>query len=57
MKQQWTKVFKAMGSLAAALSLAVAVATVNGTCFYAYHQPRVPAEMDRYKKLGRARVS
>jgi cyclic lactone autoinducer peptide len=42
--------FGRYGAAISAIALAVGVSTVNSACFIFYHQPKVPAAMDRFKK-------
>ena len=34
----------------AALAMVIGISTMNSACFIMYHQPKVPAAMDSYKK-------
>lgn len=38
------------GTALSALALFVAVSSVNSACYIFYHQPKVPAAMNRFKK-------
>lgn len=38
------------GTALSALALFVAASSVNSACYIFYHQPKVPAAMDRFKK-------
>lgn len=38
------------GTALSALALIIGAASVNSACFTFYHQPKVPAAMDRFKR-------
>ncbi|MBO5020478.1 MAG: cyclic lactone autoinducer peptide [Clostridia bacterium] len=38
------------GTTLSALALILGTVSANSACFAFYHQPKVPASMDRYKK-------
>ena len=42
--------FKWLSSALSALALKVGIASVNSACLTYNYQPKVPAEMDEYKK-------
>lgn len=42
--------FLKYGTALSALALFIGVTSVNSACFTFYHQPQVPAAMNRFKK-------